>query len=175
MAKTFIRWMEAFGSALEFKESLEFEITRRDTAACEEVMTFNGKLKALVPLNHSRVKVGCLVNPARVYRRFQHDCRSKRTSDGKLVTETTGKGGEVRTADTRHHTEAWLDASKGCYVLGFVVYGNLERLDGKRRGAIRKLSTQYGLPVYELFKGKLIDRGVISPDGAIPSKGGDLK
>lgn len=172
MAKTFIRWMGVFNDVPHLERSLKYEINRRDCVACEHVMAFNGKLRALIPFNYSHVRVGCLVDPQKIYRCFQHACHSYYTEDGKLKNGTSGRGSEPRTAKTMDPAEAWIDASKGSYVIGFVIYGNLERLDGKRRGAVRSLSTKHSLPIYELFKGKLINRGIIPPRGPIPPKEG---
>ncbi len=175
MAKLYIRWMGAFRRGkCDLRTTLEFEINRRDTAACEEVMAFNGRYIPCIPYNHSQVHIGCMVDNRKIYRRFKHDCHSYYVGNtGLLKNGVDGKTKGPRTAQDRHHTEAWLDAKGGCYVKGFVVYGNLECLSGKLRGPVRLLSARYNIPVYELSeKGKLVCRGVLTEKGSLPSKKG---
>ena len=173
MAKLYVRWMGAFGHGnCDLRTVLEFEINRRDTAACEEVTAFDGKLNACIPQN-KRLRIGLMVDRHKIYRRFQHDCYSVYTDNGRLKAGRDGKSKYPRGAWDRRHTEAWLNAEDGSYVAGFVIYGNLERLGGKARNVIRVLSSRYNLPVYELSeKGKLTNRGVIPEKGLLPSKKG---
>ena len=128
----FIRWLGAFRKNGSLSEAISFEMARETPVACEQ-------------LDHARV--GLLVDPKAVYKRFKGDVWSEYTPDGKLYAcrpyyDAFGK-----------HKESW---AKPVYTGLVIKGGSLATLSFEAREQIKLASKKHSLPVYRLVQGKLI-------------------
>ena len=139
----YIRWMGAFRKNGSLSEAVLFELSRTTDVACEQLV----KGKSLV----EQARVGLLVNPSAVYKRYNGDVWSEYTVDGKL--HTTRKGYEATSA----HKEAF---AKPIYTGLVIKNGSLATLSYAARQEIAEISKRHSLPVFRLVKGKLVAENV---------------
>lgn len=138
-----IRWLGAFrGVNQTLLESLEFELNRIDEVACEPLQ--NGKSMIC------QSKVGLLVSPTAIVKRFNGDCYSEYNNEGFLYKKRNPKH------TSSSHKEVW---AKPVYT-GIVVKGRTEgegflNLSKEARETILEVSKKYSLPIFELKNGKL--------------------
>ena len=134
MSECYIRWLGAFRREGSLSESFRFEFGRQDEVACERIMK----------RSHVWAKVGLLVAPTAVFKRFNGDCWSEYRRRGKRVrlkkTRNPRRSGSV-------HAEAW---AKPVYT-GIVVKG--KDLRAPIWGAVKRAARRYRVPVYRLKKG----------------------
>ena len=135
----YIRWMGAFRKNGSLSESIMYELTRTTDVACEQ-------LQAGVSFV-DRARVGLLVDPKAVYKRFFGDVWSEYTPDGKLYT--TRKGYETNS----RHKESF---ARPVYTGIVIKNGSLATLKYAARAEILSVHEQYSLPVYRLVKGSLV-------------------
>lgn len=135
----YIRWMGAFRKNGSLSEAIIYELTRNTNVACEQLQ----KGKSLV--NFARV--GLLVDPKAVYKRYKGDVWSEYTPDGKL--HTTRKGYEAKS----RHKEAF---AKPIYTGIVIKDASLATLKYSARAEIISVHKQCLIPVYKLVKGSLI-------------------
>lgn len=135
----YIRWMGAFRKNGSLSEAVDFELQRETCVACEKLQ--HGKSH----VDHARV--GLLVDPKAVYKRYKGDVWSSYTVDGRL--HTGRKGYEA-------HSDHWEAFAKPVYTGLVIKNGSLETLQFAARKEIQKICEQHQLPVYKLAKGSLI-------------------
>lgn len=135
----YIRWLGAFRKNGSLSEAIAFETTRATDVACERLQ--NGKSFV------NQARVGLLVDPKAVYKRFDGDVWSEYTSDGRLYT--TRKGYEA----SSKHQEAF---AKPVYTGIVIKNASFATLKYTARAEILAAHELYALPVYKLVKGSLI-------------------
>lgn len=135
----YIRWMGAFRKNGSLSEAVCFELSRTTDVACEQLQSG----KSLV--DHARV--GLLVDPKAVYKRFAGDVWSEYTVDGSL--HATRKACEAGSK----HKEAF---AKPVYTGLVIKNASLETLGYAARQEVIKAVEQHDLPLYKLVKGKLV-------------------
>lgn len=135
----YIRWLGAFRKNGSLSEAVCFELSRTTDVACEQLQSG----KSFV--NHARV--GLLVDPKAVYKRFTGDVWSEYTVDGSL--HATRKAWEA----SSKHKESF---AKPVYTGLVIKNGSLETLQYAARQEVIKAVEQHNLPLYKLVKGKLV-------------------
>lgn len=135
----FIRWLGAFGKNGSLSESVAFEMSRSTDVACERLQ----KGRSLI--DHSRV--GLLVDPTAVYKRFDGDVWSEYSPSGDLAP--TRKAYEAQS----HHKEAF---AKPVYTGIVIKNGSLATLKYEARAEVVKSARAFNLPIYKLVKGTLV-------------------
>ncbi len=135
----YIRWMGAFAKNGSLSESIHFEMARTSVVACEQLQS--GKSF----INNARV--GLLVDPKAVYKRFSGDIWSEYSVDGQLFA--TRKYWEAKS----QHRESF---AKPVYTGIVIKNGSLNTLKYAARQEVISAHEQHSLPVYRLVKGKLI-------------------
>lgn len=139
-----IRWLGAFrGGSNSLKDSLSFEMNRVDEVAGEKLQ----KGKSLI----SQSKVGLLISPEAVTKRFNGDCYSSYAEDGRLV-----KGRNPKHTSSRHKEVFATPIFTAIVIKGRTETEGFLNLSKEAREAILKTSKQYNLPIYELRFGKLV-------------------
>lgn len=139
----YIRWMGAFRKNGSLAEAVEFELSRATNVACEQLI--DGK--SLV----EQARVGLLVDPKAVYKRFSGDVWSEYTADGML--HTTRKGYEAKS----DHKEAFAHP---VYTGIVIKNASLVTLSFAARKEISEIVKRHNLPIYRLVKGKLVKENV---------------
>lgn len=135
----YIRWLGAFRKNGSLSEAISFELSRTTDVACEQLQ--NGKSFV------SHARVGLLVDPKAVYKRFTGDVWSEYTPDGKLLP--TRKVWEACSL----HKESF---AKPVYTGLVIKNSSLETLGYAARQEVIKAVEQHNLPLYKLVKGKLV-------------------
>ena len=135
----YIRWLGCFRKNGSLSEAIDFEFTRNTDVACEQLI--KGKSKV------HKARVGLLVDPSAVYKKFPGDVWSEYTVDGEL--HPTRKGYEALS----EHREAFAHP----VYTGLVIKdGSFDNLSGKARHQIISAVTRWNIPVYHLkANGKL--------------------
>lgn len=132
----YVRWMGSFRKNGSLSESLMFETTRSTNVACEH---FNKKPKV-------GARVGLLVDPKAIYKRYPSDVWSEYETDGTLIR--TGRYWKGKT----NHTECF---AKPVYT-GLVIKGGFENLSNMAKKEIKIAQKNgFNLPIYKLINGKL--------------------
>ena len=134
----YIRWLGSFRTNGSLSESIDFEMSRQTNVACEK---FNR-------LSQVRAKVGLLVDPSAVYKKFPSDVWSEYTPDGNL-----------------YHTSVWYDGKtkhKECFAkpiyTGLVIKGGFDLLkNAARKQILVAIKEGFSLPIYNLVDGKLTE------------------
>lgn len=138
----YIRWMGAFRKDGSLSEAISYELSRTTDVACEQF-----KDKSLV----EQARIGLLVDPKAVYKRFNGDVWSEYTVDGKL--HTTRKGYEAKS----EHKESFAHP---VYTGIVIKNGSFSTLSYAARQELLAVVAQHDLPVYRLVKGKLVKENV---------------
>lgn len=137
----YIRWMGAFITNGSISDGISFEMTRESAVACEHLQ------KGKSYIQHARI--GLLVDPKAVYKRYSGDVYSHYTSNGCLHT---GRKPYEAGSKSRH----WEAFAKPVYTGIVIKNGSLETIKRAARKEILDACEQYHLPVYKLVKGSLI-------------------
>lgn len=135
----YIRWMGAFRKNGSLSEAIAYELTRTTDVACEQLQ------KGISFVDHARV--GLLVDPKAVYKRYSGDVWSEYDVAGNL--SATRKGYQTNS----RHRESF---AKPVYTGLVIKNGSLATLKYTARAEILSVHEQYALPVYRLAKGSLI-------------------
>lgn len=161
MKKVYVRWLAAFaGYRYSLKESISFEMERKDEAACEPLIRANhGWYSGVAEIN----QIGLIMRTESIFREFRKDTWSFYGQDDKKNYRYAQKdqnpnrlyAGKMNSYS--NHAEAWVKMPNA--VIGFVVYGSIYELKEERRNTLLKMSRKYNLPIYDLNrKGELIER-----------------
>lgn len=134
----YVRWLGGFRKNGSLEESLNFEISRATSVACEKLV----KGVSVIPQS----RVGFLVDPKAVYKNFKHDVWSEYTTDGSLVASRS------QWEATSNHRESW---AKPVFTGIVVKGGGFDNLSPKARKVVAQFATTHNLPVYKLSGGKL--------------------
>jgi len=160
MKKVFVRWLGAFaGHEYSIRESISFEMTRTDEAACEPLIRCNHRwFTGVGQIN----QVGLIIRNESVFREFHRDTWSyygqndnKNRSAKKDQDPSRLYAGSIN--PNSNHGEAWAKMEDA--VTGIVVYGSICELREDKRNALLKAARKYNLHLYDLTrKGELIER-----------------
>ena len=158
MKTVYVRWLGAFaGHHYSLKDSISYEIGRKDEAACEPLARRN---KAM----HSGVagygQVGLILANSAIFREFRKDTWSfygqDRNKSGRAKKDQDPSrlyAGKMNPCSD--HAEAW--AHMGSAVTAIVVYCGIDELRQDKRNAVLNAAKKYSLPLYKLTrKGELI-------------------
>ena len=148
----YVRWLNAFGGyGYSLKAKIEFEMTRKDEAACEAIHS-ESRIA-------SKGSIGVLLNKEAIFRTFKSDCWSFYGQDLSKHRKARKDQDPKRlyTAEpNRHsnHNEAWAHMDKA--IVGIVVNQmNIWELSSERRNTLLNASRKYGIAVYRLVHGRL--------------------
>ena len=152
MKKVYIRWLGAFaGRQYSLKESIKYEILRKDEAACERVGNGSG-------VAH-KGQIGLILKEDAIFRNFKWDCWSYYGGDQAKHYSAKPDQDPHRLYTTEpnrrsNHNESWAHMEGAVY--GIVVYGmNVWQLTQDRRNTILNAAARYKLAVYRFTHGQL--------------------
>jgi len=160
MKKIYVRWLGAFaGREYSLKESISFEVTRQDEAACEPLIRADHRWYTGVgKLN----QVGLIIRNEAIFREFRRDTWSYYGQDKRKDYSARKDQNPARLYagsmnPNSNHAEAWAKMPNA--VIGIVVYGSICELREDKRNALLKAARKYNIAVYDLNrKGELIER-----------------
>lgn len=160
MKKVYVRWLGAFaGREYSLKESISFEMARKDEAACEPLIRANHRFYTGVGKIN---QIGLIIRNEAIFREFHSDIWSYYGQDTKKKysarrDENPNALYVGRSQNESNHAEAWVKMNKA--VAGIVVYGSICELRKDKRNALLNAARKYNLPIYDLNrKGELIER-----------------
>jgi hypothetical protein len=156
MKKVYIRWIGAFaGRNYSLRESIKFELTRKDEAACEPVVC--GKEH---PSGVARdLQIGLLISKNNIFREFKADCWSFYGQDREksLAAKKDQNPSRLYASSLKRvssHAEAWARMPDA--ITGIVVYRSFYELPQDRKNVILKAARKNSLAIYTLTrKGEL--------------------
>ena len=135
----YIRWLGAFRKNGSLGEAISFELSRATDVACEQLQGGKSFIRF--------ARVGLLVDPKAVYKRFSGDVWSEYTADGKLTNTRKGY------MSLSLHKESF---ARPVYTGLVIKNGSFETLSKAARQEIKNAVEQHNLPLYKLVKGKLV-------------------
>ena len=136
----YVRWLGAYKKNGSIGEAVAFEMQRSTDVACEQLQ------RGVSMIQQSRL--GLLVDPKAVYRRYDGDVYSLYSPSGKL--HPTRKGYEA----CSKHKESFAHP---VYTGIVIKNGSLMTLSTEARDEVIKSARAFNLPIYRLVKGKLIE------------------
>jgi hypothetical protein len=163
MKKIYVRWLGAFaGRQYGLTKSINFEMARKDEAACEPLFKANHKVRSGVAYLG---QVGLILHENAIFRNFKKDTWSFYGTDANKGCSDAKKDQDHSRLYARrqnkysNHGEAWAHMSNA--VIGFVVYGSVCELQKERRNALLNAVRKFNMPLYELTRsGELIRKEV---------------
>jgi hypothetical protein len=172
MKKVYIRWLGSLdGFKYEFSEeadtyvkvgrlhslksSFEFELSRKDEAACELLVKENGKLTTKLGKTS---KVGLAIRAENVFREFRSDVWSYygQTKDEYSRQHKTQNPERLYFGEMTSDREKECWAHMGNAVSAIIVYGKLNELRNDYRQSVIAASRRHGLPIWQFVDGKVI-------------------
>lgn len=129
------------------KDSIKFEVFRKDEAACEPIVKFTG-------VGH-KGQIGVLLKNESIFREFKYDCWSYK--GGQWFNRKDQHPDRLYASkpnNVSNHAEAWAHMDQA--VCGIVVCGmNIWQLTKERRNTILNAAAKYDLAVYRFVNGSL--------------------
>ena len=141
----YIRWLGAFRKNGPLLEAITFEMNRSNDVACEQLQ----KGKSLV----KQARVGLLIDPKAVYKRYSGDVWSKYDVKGNLYPTRKGYQAPLKSK----HKEAF---AKPVYTGIVIKNASLLTLKYEARTELIKAVQTFDLPIYKLVKGSLVKENI---------------
>lgn len=147
MGKIYIRWMNLYaGRDIPLKKVLQFELVRKDEAACEPVQAYRSGIA-------KSGMVGVIIRNEAIIKEFRSDCWSRYGERSRGEDPTRLYRGSLNSKG--RYGEAFAKMQNA--VIGIVVFGGFAELRQDKRNTVVKFAKANNLPVFRLTnKGGLV-------------------